>query len=1476
MLHYFGYGSSLGAASLRAEGVSPLRSESAILEGWSLRFDVPDFFALEGGTANVAPAADDAVHGALYACRDHDLAAIDRLEGAGTIRERLEVSVLTYGGRRKLAYVYVGLPSILDAGVRPSERYRNLLVRGAIELGLEPAYVDRLRALHPLPPVVPALFTASSSYVIGGAPVSRRLPASRRGVDLPAPRAERSVTSAARSVLLKADATREARGNENLGFLSEAYGFLPREPPRRRLPPAFAAWDQIAEGLPDLYRSLRLRREIESLPVLDAGVEALPDGYLHRASAVLAMLSHAYHYVEVRPPPGAPAALARPWEEVRRRLGGGPAVLSYIDLVVYNWMLLDPSRSDPMRIDNLRLLIPTVDTDEERVFYLTQTEILAHATPIIGAVVRAQEAVVEQDREAIESALLTIIGCLERIVRESLLNIDPNPSGVTHVDPVVWAKTVAPFAVPMIEGVQGPSGTSSPIFNTLDIFLGRKKFDTFLGKEIHALRGTYPPLWREFLAALGEISVPDYIVHSGDRNLKGLLHETVAAYTGQNGFLGRHRMKVYGYLELAFKVGRSVTIGGFKGVFKDRTWDQVDTELEQSRVERAQAFPQSCHHVRVKSVTLEGGAGAEPVSHVVLDISSTGTWYEPGDRCGILPENSPELIDRTLVALGARGDERMLLTREWRDAVRLRAGYDERATTMSLRHVLRFGRIRPVLPRVAEALHAVSQNPVLREHILARTTHRWELWDLLEMLTRSGFDPRLLWQAGDRGTPDAICRIIPPEGFRMYSISSTMISPDTSVEQELHLTVGRLRYASTHADGTTEIARHGAASSFLAAAAGRDAPISIIIEHPPRFSLPRSARTPIILVAGGTGISPFRGFLAERRRQLGAGPAWLFLGLRSRDHFSYAEELAPAVASGDLHLAVSFSRDDVDLSFAPDGAGGGVFVPVPGKRRQVQDMLVEEETARTVWELLRRPALGGTKASVFICGRSGFARSVIDALKTIFARFSPGDEEHERSDVAQQLLCELMAEGRLMLEIFSGHTEEALPALDVSAIARRNDEGRGYWLVIEGQVLDLTEFIRLHPGGARILRGYAGMDATDGYARSHTGRSEVDAMRAMYAIGTVRRLDLGAFSARVEGRAGPQLVSLSAAYRVWVKLLYLVVEMQNALAADHALQDGITARGDPVRPRSPYKLQRAVETHERFLRSYVELLVEESLPNLWAITQGLFAPDLPIDWMRGRLNEIAAGRAARFADGMVPELFDAVTRLVERGEPADTRGMIATACEVLEQEDARLIEEAKDLLITGVEVFEELETETPLRGAFFLVAACRGLADRLQRYYAQSMARLGEVDWSPVVSERSTSMRSFTPARSRTLISNPHWIVEEDEDDRIVTLRRTPTPFSAVAEIVETNEAVISLFRPEHRDFGAVVDMRQAPTRNDPDFEAAMRRLRAVITEQFVRVAVLVDSQVGVLQVDRLGRFDERETLATQSEAATRRFARCR
>ena len=130
----------------------------------------------------------------------------------------------------------------------------------------------------------------------------------------------------------------------------------------------------------------------------------------------------------------------------------------------------------------MRLLTPTVDTPEERIFYLTQTGSWPRPRRS-SAPSCAPEAILADDADGLRRALALIGARLRHVVRTSLPKIYPNPSASSHVNPVVWAKTVAPFAVPMGKGVQGPSGTSSPLFNLLDAFFGRKRHDTFLGKE---------------------------------------------------------------------------------------------------------------------------------------------------------------------------------------------------------------------------------------------------------------------------------------------------------------------------------------------------------------------------------------------------------------------------------------------------------------------------------------------------------------------------------------------------------------------------------------------------------------------------------------------------------------------------------------------------------------------------------------------------------------------------------------------------------------------------------------------------------------------------------------------------------------------------------------------------------------------------------------------------------------------------------
>src|SRR5689334_208807 len=100
-----------------------------------------------------------------------------------------------------------------------------------------------------------------------------------------------------------------AVGHENRGFLSWNSGFVPTLVPLTRLSRQFAAWDQLAGELPSLYRDLTLRRRVEQLPMLDASEQNLDNRELLRACALLAIVAHAYWYVEPKTVDALPTAI---------------------------------------------------------------------------------------------------------------------------------------------------------------------------------------------------------------------------------------------------------------------------------------------------------------------------------------------------------------------------------------------------------------------------------------------------------------------------------------------------------------------------------------------------------------------------------------------------------------------------------------------------------------------------------------------------------------------------------------------------------------------------------------------------------------------------------------------------------------------------------------------------------------------------------------------------------------------------------------------------------------------------------------------------------------------------------------------------------------------------------------------------------------------------------------------------------------
>jgi len=135
------------------------------------------------------------------------------------------------------------------------------------------------------------------------------------------------------------------------------------------------------------------------------------------------------------------------------------------------------------------------------------------------------------------------------------------------------------------------------------------------------------------------------------------------------------------------------------------------------------------------------------------------------------------------------------------------------------------------------------------------------------------------------------------------------------------------------------------------------------------FRQPSDPRTPLVMIAGGSGIAPLRGFLRERlfhKKGMGLqyGPAYLFFGVRTPGDLAYSELISECLAN---HVLT-----EAHLSFSSKPAQGESYTP----------KFVSEDvraSGKTIWRALSD---GGF---LYLCGgASAFAESCTKALKEVF------------------------------------------------------------------------------------------------------------------------------------------------------------------------------------------------------------------------------------------------------------------------------------------------------------------------------------------------------------------------------------------------------------------------------------------------------------------------------------------------------------
>jgi hypothetical protein len=107
----------------------------------------------------------------------------------------------------------------------------------------------------------------------------------------------------------------------------------------------------------------------------------------------------------------------------------------------------------------------------------------------------------------------------------------------------------------------------------------------------------------------------------------------------------------------------------------------------------------------------------------------------------------------------------------------------------------------------------------------------------------------------------------------------------------------------------------------------------------------------------------------------------------------------------------------------------------------------------------------------------------------------------------------------------------------------------------------------------------------------------------------------------------------------------------------------------------------------------------------------------------------------------------------------------------------------------------------------------------------------------------------------RTLLADPLLTVTVEEARGLVRYQRTREPLPSIDAMRTLHERMFdALGKLPLKQYKLLVDVREAPPRNDAAFESEVTRILNFTISKFAAHAVLVKSAVGLLQVQRLER----------------------
>jgi hypothetical protein len=125
----------------------------------------------------------------------------------------------------------------------------------------------------------------------------------------------------------------------------------------------------------------------------------------------------------------------------------------------------------------------------------------------------------------------------------------------------------------------------------------------------------------------------------------------------------------------------------------------------------------------------------------------------------------------------------------------------------------------------------------------------------------------------------------------------------------------------------------------------------------------------------------------------------------------------------------------------------------------------------------------------------------------------------------------------------------------------------------------------------------------------------------------------------------------------------------------------------------------------------------------------------------------------------------------------------------------------------------------------------------------------------------------------REVFRTAHSKIVIDDEARLVMRERTSQRFASIEEVTAEYEAIArTLDLVPRESFAVLVDLRSAPPRNDEAYEEVARRYGQRLYGRFRKVAVLVQTAAGKLQLHRFFDGQEPEAHIFGDEAEARAF----